>query len=331
MIVDEIVKKFKYKQLSYQQYLILAQVPDTLTAFLAYQTFKDHPNLTANDIVNFKKNLKNKTLSNLRSGSSSVQKTIFKPSNEADAKSYCETNAGDKACVCYDALKLHDSEAKLKHDAFVADYKATEAENIRLELEYNEKHRQYEIEFSNAKLYLEESIDAKTDGYYAPPPVSSDPRSYWIQTNNSPAFDNREYHRYWTKDYKNAVINEFIAREPRKLVLPKLPVETVGSTIIQCCSNTIDANNGATVYDIVQYCNQEASITEKEKADEEAKKKADEEARKKADEEAKKKAAEEEKKKADDLVIQRKKLAIILLVVLFIIAIVAVAIYVYNR
>ena len=330
MNIDKILKEFKSKQLSYQQYLELAHVHDNLTAFIAYNSFKDNPNLTVNDILNFKNNHRSNQHRSIRD--------ILSP-DDSKLSSYCVTRPSDAACVCYKAVKTKQIEDEKRHIAFVDNYSSIEKENDRLTKEYDEKSKLWNgINIADYIKSINEPVYAYfvTQSASKPPPLPYNKDYYYVFLSDDGP--NKNYDAYWTEDYKRFLLDDLKTRyEPHKPVLKELPVEQVVPTNIQCCSTTI--SNGTTASDILKICNQSViSITEAE-ANEELKKK-EEERRK--EEEAKnvadeaKKIADESKKVADEaeanklFVDQRNKTLIVLFIVFFIIAIVGSFLYVYK-
>ena len=332
MNINKILKDFKSKQLSYQQYLNLAQVPDTLTAFIAYQTFKDNPYLTSGDIINFKKNLKNKPLSNLRSP---VMREILAIEEKTIMDTYCNAHIGDAACSCYMSVKKHEDTAKKMHDEFTTDYNKIQTEILRLQREYNEKDKGYTIALAEYNNFLSESFQHWELKWGEKPEIMATDDYVWhkgVNRGNPPLYD-PSFDAYYTESYKKRAIDEYIARhKPQYPVLPELPLETIGPTIIQCCNNTLTVNNRSTASQIIQSCNQNASIVEKTSEDE-ANKRLENEAKKKLENEAKKKLENEAKKKLEDeAVAKRKKVLIVLLIMLLIVLLlIALFIYIYNK
>jgi hypothetical protein len=339
--ISTILDGFKTKKLSYHDYLGLALVNDTLTAYIAYTRFKDNPNLTSDDITNFIEKT-HKAPTKYLSTISMLSGTEPSAQQESDlAKAYCGSHPSDTACICLNNTIAQIAFAEKENAENNAKMAAWKAEDDKNQQDYDNRLATYNEQYRQLKNFLDTFSVSKIVGWAQEPDSSTYPpdtydivRSYYDGWGAS-------YRSKWTftykQSYKDAKLNAFKQEnypDPATRVRTEQPNLVTHDLVTQCCANVI--NPGLSSIDnVMQSCNQKIiNITA---ADAAAKKKADDDAaaaaKKKADDDAA--AAVAKKKAIDDAAAAATKkkhtfiIAIVAFIILFLFLLGAASLYYY--
>ena len=249
--IKKIVDSFKTNdQLSYDQYLHLANAEDSLGSYHAYNTFKDKgKKLTADDIKNFIPNLK-KSSSEVNYGASASDQDDI---NDAKITKYCADHPKDPSCACINTATKLVQNAKSEQAAYDKKYAAW--------LDLN-KHNEAALAKYNADLAayiktLQDWSDVQIKSYRDDTPNYDSTKDYIM----------REYYDGWGWSYRNkwtikhtpAYINQLAGVWKITNTLPNTPPQpnySPPSLTVPCCNNTITGNIQS-ISDVIQSCQQQ--------------------------------------------------------------------------
>ena len=247
--IKKLVDGFRKDQLSYDQYLEIANANDNLASHVAYNTFKGNIKLTGDDIRNFIPNLK-KSSYEVNYGASATDQDAI---NDAKITKYCADHPTDPSCACINTATKLVQNAKSEQAAYDKKYAAW--------LDLN-KHNEAALAKYNADLAayiktLQDWSDVQIKYYYEDTPNYDSTKDYIM----------REYYDGWGVSYRNkwtikhtdAYINQLTGVWKTTNALPNTPPQpnySPPSLTVPCCNNTITGNIQS-ISDVIQSCNQQ--------------------------------------------------------------------------
>ena len=333
--ITSILKGFNDKTLSYDEYLILADVDKNLGTFMAYKAFTKKLNLTKSDIINYQENILAKEsfeqtdppkIFECISSSYQRKKTLLEEQKD-EINEYCTNNPSDNACVCVRTALVIIAQDEKENEENRIKYCDWKTQNDKFEQEYQNRIIDYN------KLYKREEYELNTWRQ----PVE---RNYWptSEPTNNLYTDRNKYSMQkvdthgdflwqtydWDVVYASKYITEslqrFRLRNHPDNVAPRIqleqPIIIPRNSIIPCCNNNIYAPS-ANLENIKQDCNQTIIISPEQM--EEIKKQLEEE-RKNKEEAAAMIAAE---------LASAKKKKIIFLIVLIVLILLGLSAFMY--
>jgi len=245
--IKKLVDGFRKDQLSYDQYLEIANANDNLASHIAYNTFKGNTKLTADDIRNFIPNLK-KSSSEVNYGASASDSDDI---NDAKVTKYCADHPKDPACACINTANKLVGQAKSEQAAYEKKY----ADWLTLNKNNQDALKKYNADLAAYIKTLQDWSDVQILYYNQDTPNYDSTKDYIT----------REYYDGWGAWYRNkwtikhtdAYINQLTGVWKTTNTLPNTPPQpnySPPSLAVPCCNNTI---KGSSMTDIIQSCNQQ--------------------------------------------------------------------------
>jgi cell division septation protein DedD len=245
--IKKLVDGFRKDQLSYDQYLEIANANDNLASHVAYNTFKGNIKLTGDDIRNFIPNLK-KSSSEVNYGASATDQDAI---NDAKITKYCADHPKDPSCACINTATKLVQNAKSEQAAYEKKY----ADWLDLNKHNEDALTKYNADLAAYIKTLQDWSDVQIKYYNEDTPNYDSTKDYIL----------REYYDGWGLWYRNkwtikhtdTYINQLTGVWKTTNALPNTPPQpnySPPSLAVPCCNNTI---KGSSMTDIIQSCNQQ--------------------------------------------------------------------------